>query len=96
VRVGRRGEDVLGLVDEEHHALLGSLEELAVDGDAAVDVHVAGGVGDDLVGDRHAPVADDLLRATSGRDTGMGEEFGEPHAYDGGRWPPSPTSSIPR
>ncbi len=65
VCVGRRGQHADGLVEDEDHALLDALEVATVDRDAAVGVDVAGGIGDDLVGDRHAAGADDLLRATT-------------------------------
>ena len=80
VRVGRGGQHAGGLVDDEHHPLLGSLEEAPVDRHAAVDVDVAGRIGDGLAGDRDATGTDDLLRATSGSDARMGEELREAHA----------------
>ena len=66
-------------MDDEDHPLLGALEVAPVDGDAAVDVDVAGRIGDGDAGDRDATGADDLLRATSRRDPCMGEELGEAH-----------------
>ena len=88
--VSRRSTARPGLVHHEDHPLLGALEERPVDGHAAVDVDVAGRIGDLLAGDRHPAGADDLLRGTPRRDSGVGEELGEAHAYDGRMARPEP------